>query len=155
MLGCQPLHIDGGFLIYKIMKEEITGFIFYRSFYEAIKKLEDIEDRCVIYQAICEYSFYGTEPILDGLKSIIWTLIKPQIDANIKKRIDAKKGGAPKGNSNAKKQPKTTIVDLENNHRLNEKQPKENVNDNVNEKEKEEIKENNIKELDFGRFNDL
>jgi len=98
MLGFPAPTFDGGFLIYKIMKEEITGFIFYRSFYEAIKKLEDIEDRFVIYQAICEYSFYGTEPILDGLKSIIWTLIKPQIDANIKKRIDAKKGGAPKGN---------------------------------------------------------
>jgi hypothetical protein len=156
MLGWGTLHFDGGFLIYKIMKEEITGFIFYRSFYEAIKKLENVEDRCVIYQAICEYSFYGTDPILDGLKSIIWTLIKPQIDANIKKRIDAKKGGAPKGNNNAKKQPKTTIVDLENNLWLNKKQPKENDNDNINEKENNNINEKEKEiELDFGKYNNI
>ena len=146
------------------MKEEITGFVFYKSFYEAIEKLERIEDKCIIYQAICNYSFYDVEPNLDGVTGIIWTLIKPQIDANIKKRIDSKKGGAPKGNSNARKQPKTTIVDLENNHRLISKQPNDNVNDNANIKEKEKDNENvNEKEneneieeiLDFGRFNNL
>ena len=124
------------------MKEEITGFVFYKSFYEAVKQLQNAEDKCIIYQAICDYSFYDIEPTLDGVTAIIWTLIKPQIDANIKKRNDGKRGGAPKGNSNAKKQPKTTIVDLENNHRLNEKQPKEKENAKENEKEKANAKEN-------------
>ena len=122
------------------MKEEITGFVFYKSFYEAVKQLQNAEDKCIIYQAICDYSFYDIEPTLDGVTAIIWTLIKPQIDANIKKRNDGKRGGAPKGNSNAKKQPKTTIVDLENNHRLNQKQPKE--NDNDKEKDNDNVKEN-------------
>lgn len=121
------------------MKEEITGFVFYKSFYEAVKQLQNAEDKCIIYQAICDYSFYDLEPTLEGITAIIWTLIKPQIDANIKKRNDGKRGGAPKGNNNAKKQPKTTIVDLENNHRLNQKQPKE--NDNDNDKEKDNVKE--------------
>lgn len=131
------------------MKEEITGFVFYKSFYEAVKQLQNVEDKCIIYQAICDYSFYDIEPTLEGITAIIWTLIKPQIDANIKKRNDGKKGGAPKGNSNAKKQPKTTIVDLENNHRLNEKQPKEKdkENDNVKEKENDNVKENEKENL--------
>jgi hypothetical protein len=124
------------------MKEEITGFVFYKSFYEAVKQLQNAEDKCIIYQAICDYSFYDIEPTLEGITAIIWTLIKPQIDANIKKRNDGKKGGAPKGNSNAKKQPKTTIVDLENNHRLNEKQPKEKENAKENAKEKANANEN-------------
>ena len=124
------------------MKEEITGFVFYKSFYEAVKQLQNAEDKCIIYQAICDYSFYDIEPTLEGITAIIWTLIKPQIDANIKKRNDGKKGGAPKGNSNAKKQPKTTIVDLENNHRLNEKQPKEKENAKENDKEKANANEN-------------
>ena len=124
------------------MKEEITGFVFYKSFYEAVKQLQNAEDKCIVYQAICDYSFYDIEPTLEGITAIIWTLIKPQIDANIKKRNDGKRGGAPKGNSNAKKQPKTTIVDLENNHRLNEKQPKEKENAKENEKEKANTKEN-------------
>ena len=124
------------------MKEEITGFVFYKSFYEAVKQLQNAEDKCIIYQAICDYSFYDIEPTLEGITAIIWTLIKPQIDANIKKRNDGKKGGAPKGNSNAKKQPKTTIVDLENNHRLNEKQPKEKENAKENDKDKENANEN-------------
>ena len=124
------------------MKEEITGFVFYKSFYEAVKQLQNAEDKCIVYQAICDYSFYDIEPTLEGITAIIWTLIKPQIDANIKKRNDGKRGGAPKGNSNAKKQPKTTIVDLENNHRLNEKQPKEKENAKENAKEKANTKEN-------------
>ena len=124
------------------MKEEITGFVFYKSFYDAVKQLQNAEDKCIIYQAICDYSFYDIEPTLEGITAIIWTLIKPQIDANIKKRNDGKKGGAPKGNSNAKKQPKTTIVDLENNHRLNEKQPKEKENAKENDKDKENANEN-------------
>ena len=124
------------------MKEEITGFVFYKSFYEAVKQLQNAEDKCIIYQAICDYSFYDIEPTLEGITAIIWTLIKPQIDANIKKRNDGKKGGAPKGNSNAKKQPKTTIVDLENNHRLNEKQPKEKENAKENAKENDKEKAN-------------
>jgi len=124
------------------MKEEITGFVFYKSFYEAVKQLQNAEDKCIIYQAICDYSFYDIEPTLEGITAIIWTLIKPQIDANIKKRNDGKRGGAPKGNSNAKKQPKTTIVDLENNHRLNEKQPKEKENAKENAKENEKEKAN-------------
>jgi hypothetical protein len=145
------------------MKEEITGFIFYKSFYDATQKLEKFEDRCIIYQAICDYSFYKIEPKLTGITEIIWTLIKPQIDANIKKRIDGKSGGAPKGNTNAKKQPKTTMVEYENNHRLIEKQPNVKENVNVNEKAKEKANDNvNEKEndnekfeLDFGKFNNL
>ncbi len=138
------------------MKEEITAFVFYKSFYEAIEKMPSVEDKCIIYQSICNYCFYDIEPNLSGVTEIIWTLIKPQIDANIKKRIDGRRGGAPKGNTNAKKQPKTTIVDLENNHWLNKKQPNVNDNANVNANDKandkEKAKENEIQVIFSDKF---
>ena len=118
------------------MKDEIKSFVFYKSFYDAVGGLQTNDEKLKMYNTIFEYCLFEIEPKLDGVLNIIWTLIKPQLDANIKKRENGKKGGAPKGNKNAEKQPKTTIVDLENNHRLNEKQPNDNVNvndnDNVN-----------------------
>jgi hypothetical protein len=114
------------------MENTVDSFVVYKSFYEAINNLEKQDDQLELYNAMFEYCLYGNEPNLTGVCSIMWTLIKPQLDSNIKRRIDGKKGGAPKGNNNAKKQPKTTIVDLENNHRLIQKQPNVNVNENVN-----------------------
>jgi len=128
------------------MEKSVESFVVYRSFYEAIKNVEDKQDQLNLYNSMFEYCLYGTTPNLTGICGIIWTLIKPQLDSNMKRREDGKKGGAPKGNSNAKKQHKTTIVDFENNHRLIEKQPNVNVNDNVNENEVE---------LNFGKWNNL
>lgn len=61
---------------------------------------------------------------LKPIANSIFTLIKPQLDANNKRYLNSKKGGAPKGNKNAKNNLKTT-----------EGQPNvnDNVNDNVNE----------------------
>jgi hypothetical protein len=114
------------------MKKEIESFVFYKSFYDAVEGLQTNDEKLKMYNAIFEYCLFEVEPKFDGVLKIIWTLIKPQLDSNIKKRENGKLGGAPRGNKNAKKQPKTTIVDLENNHRLNEKQPNDNVNVNVN-----------------------
>jgi len=106
---------------------ERDSFIFYKSFYEAIKGMpRDIQGE--IYTAIMEYSLYGNE--IENLKPIaksVMVLIKPQLEANNKRYNNGKKGGAPVGNKNAKKQPKN-----------NQKQPNDNVNDNV-------IKDINIK----------
>jgi hypothetical protein len=152
------------------MENTVDSFVVYKSFYEAIKNLEKQDDQLELYNAMFEYCLYGNEPNLTGVCSIMWTLIKPQLDSNIKRRMDGKKGGAPKGNNNAKKQPKTTIVDLENNHRLIQKQPNvnvnENVNVNVNKNDNVNVNKNDnvnslkvefsdFNDFDFGKYNNL
>ena len=102
------------------------SFIFYKSFYDAIKDLpRDIQGE--IYTAIMEYSLYGNET--DNLKPVarsIFTLIKPQIDVNNKRFQNGIKGGRPKPNNNQ------TETKEEPNNNQTETKPKPNVNDNVN-----------------------
>lgn len=78
------------------------SFVFYRSFYEAIKDLpRDVQGE--IYTAIMEYSLYGNKT--DSLKPIarsIFTLMKPQIDVNNKRFENGRKGGRPKGQDEQK-----------------------------------------------------
>jgi len=90
------------------MNNKRDSFIFYRSFFEAIEKA-DKESQLIVYRAIATYSLNREEPQLNGIAGILWTLIKPQIDANWKRFINGckggiygNKGGAPKGNKNAK-----------------------------------------------------
>lgn len=83
---------------------ERDSFIFYRSFYEAIRDLpRDI--RLEVYTAIMEYALYGRQP--ESLKPFakgIFTLIKPNIDVNTIRFENGKKGGRK---SSAKKQTET------------------------------------------------
>lgn len=116
---------------------ERDSFVFYKSFFEAIENCP-VEQQRDIYRGIVLYALFGTMPEFEGVAKVVFTLVKPQIDANNKRFLNGKKGGAPKGNQNARKQPKTTekqpTVDLKNNQETTEKQPNVNVNvnDNVN-----------------------
>ena len=75
---------------------ELESSIFYRSFFEAIDGLDD-RTRLQVYDAYCRYIFRGIEPEnLCALAQIVWTLMKPQIDANISRISNGKKGGRPK-----------------------------------------------------------
>ena len=61
---------------------ETKGFIFYKSFYEAIKVLP-AENQLEIYTAINEYAFEGKEPEnLSAIAKSIFILIKPNIEIN-------------------------------------------------------------------------
>lgn len=119
------------------------SFVFYRSFYEAIRELpRDIQGE--IYTAIMEYGLYGKET--ENLKPVarsIFLLVKPQIDANNVRFVNGSQGGAPKGNRNnpngrkgKEKSAETNQEPTENqprtNQELTENQPNVNVNDNVN-----------------------
>ncbi|MFK2062414.1 DUF6291 domain-containing protein [Bacteroides fragilis] len=113
------------------------SFIFYRSFYEAIKDLpRDIQGE--IYTAIMEYSLYGNET--ENLKPVarsIFTLIKPQIDVNNKRFDNGCKGGRPKPNDNQEEtKPKPNDNQEETKPKPNDNQeetkPKPNYNDNKN-----------------------
>ena len=92
--------------------EEIKNpdsFIFYRSFYDAIEEADD-QSQLQLYRAIALYALNREEPQLTGIIKAVWMAIKPQIDANFNRYVNGckgapygKKGGAPKGNSNARK----------------------------------------------------
>ena len=94
-------------------------FLFYRSFFEAISTLPP-EMQAEIYPAIVAYALDGTPPqALSPLANSIFKLVKPFIDANNKRRENGTKGGAPRGNQNARKNnrkttrqnnPKTTLI---------------------------------------------
>lgn len=103
------------------------SFIFYNSFYKAISALPENE-QLVMYKAITERALFGIEPELNSYTRAMYELILPQIKANEKRYLNGAKGGAPKGNQNARKIPKNDLETTENNR----KQPNDNVNDNVN-----------------------
>lgn len=70
------------------------SFVFYRSFYEAIKEIDEEATRLAILEALCDYAIFGEEPELSGTASALFKLMRPQIDANRKRRENGKKGGA-------------------------------------------------------------
>jgi hypothetical protein len=112
------------------MEEKRDSMVFYRSFYEAIKELSK-EQQGEIYNAIFSYGLDFTEPNLSGVSKTVWTLIKPQIDANIRRYNN---GNKPKNKQNISKteaKPKQEASKTEANVNVNV-----NVNDNVNVKDK-------------------
>lgn len=81
-----------------------NSFIFYRSFYEAISNLDD-ETRLACYDAILSFGMNGEEIDLEGIAKSIFTLIKPQLEANNRRYENGCKGaeygslgGRPKKN---------------------------------------------------------
>ncbi len=111
------------------------SMVFYKSFYDAIKGLEPTM-QAEVYNAVFAYGLYGQTLELSPIANTIFTLIKPQIDANNKRRENGKKGaeygklgGRPKkdnGNKTANKPLKNPL-----------KTPNVNVNDNVNDNDNE------------------
>lgn len=109
---------------------ERDGFVFYKSFAEAIKGLDD-EMRLECLTAIIDYGIYGIEKELSGIPDIVFKLVKPQLDANNKRFSDGKKGGRPKKTDG-----------LENkNQWFSEEKPKEKDKEKEKEKDKEKDKE--------------
>lgn len=83
---------------------ERESFIFYRSFYEAIKCMPP-DVQAEIYPAICEYALFGRMPKnLSELAKGMFTLIKPNIDVNTARFENGKKGGRKKKNHTASSQ---------------------------------------------------
>ena len=115
---------------------ERESFVFYRSFRDAFRAL-DKDVRLRMYEAIIDYGLDLIEPHFEGIEKVLWTLIRPQLEANNKRFENGCKGGAPIGNQNARKQPKNNQKITEKQPKNNQKQPNvnENVNENVNTKE--------------------
>jgi len=96
------------------------SMIIYRSFFEAIKELPK-EQQADVWNAVYELGLNGNEITLEGISKTIFTLIKPQIEANLKKYINGKK---PKRSKEEAKNKQTRSK--------TEGNVNDNVNDNVN-----------------------
>jgi hypothetical protein len=95
------------------------SFIIYRSFIDAIKSLPDIE-RLQIFDAISLYALDGKEAILSGISHTVFTLIKPQLDAN-RKRFE-----------NGCKDKKKSKPEAKHKQKKSKPEANDNVNDNLN-----------------------
>jgi len=104
--------------------------IIYRSFYEAIKGLPK-EDQAEVWNAVYSYALDFVEVELEGMAKVVFTLIKPQLDANIAKYKNGLKEKQKKSKTEAKDK---QIIS----------KPEGNVNDNVNDNEnKNDIQSHN------------
>lgn len=117
------------------------SFIFYTSFGALIELLPS-KKRLPIYEAIYHFGAYQKEADFsnDPQQDAVWRSILPQLKANQKRYENGKKGaesgvlgGAPKGNTNAKKTtPETTPTPTEKEGEETTPETTPNVKDNVN-----------------------
>ena len=125
------------------MKESI---IIYRSFYEAIKDLPK-EQQADAWNAIFEYGLNQTEVQLTGIVSTVFKLVKPQLDANLKRYENGNKGGRPKNQTETKQEPNynQTETKQEPNYNQTITKVEPNVNVNVNDNENVNVNKKFIK----------
>ena len=114
------------------------SFVFYRSFYESFKKFPK-KERLQLFEAVCAYALDEIEPEdLPGMAEVVFTLLKPQLDANLRKYENGLKGGRPsKPNGNqteTKAKPKRNQTETK-------PKPNDNENDNVNVNENDNVNE--------------
>ena len=94
--------------------------LIYRSFYEAIKELNK-EDQADVWAAVHEYGLNRNEIELKGISKTIFTLIKPQLQANLKRFENGNKAkvkqskSKPKANNNNNNNVNNSIVDKQKN----------------------------------------
>ena len=114
------------------------SMIFYKSFADALKALPD-KDRLELYDAIFAFGIYDEEPKLSGVNSAVFTLVRPQIEANNRKYENGLKGGRPKNQTETKQKPNNNQSKTKTKPNDNQTitKPKPNDNDNVNDNENE------------------
>ena len=120
--------------------------VFYRSFYEAIKEL-DADTQAQVYSAIFEYALNFNEIEVKGVAKTVFTLIKPQLDANLKRYENGTKAKMKQVVSKQEAKPKQTTSKVEANVNVND-----NVNDNVNVNENENVNHNQNDNVSRSRF---
>ena len=142
------------------MELQVNRFPFFYSYYEAYDELPNDRDKVIFIDAMMKYAFFGEEPDLPKYLVSMFKLVRPNMETSVKNMrqgaINGKKGGAPEGNQNARKdtlEGKTTPGFNEN------KADK----DKVKEKDKENGEQNNpsslstddqtgIQNIDFGKL---
>ena len=114
-----------------IQLDERGLFTFYKSFFEAAKRIKSKTARCDYYDSLCEYALNGIEPDLDKLSdaaAVGFIGAKPNLDASRRKSENGKQGG---------KKGKQTESKQEANCKQTESKQEANCKQTVSEKEKE------------------
>lgn len=117
------------------MKRE--GFVFYRSFYDAICQLKRPGERWAAVDAIIRYALDGESENLAGPAGMALAFAKPQIDANNKRYENGKKGGRK-----TKDEPNNNQTETKQEPNLTTTEPKE--KEKVKDKEKEKAVITNV-----------
>lgn len=103
------------------------SMIFYRSFYESLNGLDSVI-KAEVYDAIFSYGLDFTDPTFTNeIARALFTLIKPQLDANLKRFNNGLKPKTKQVESKTEAKPKQIESEPEANVNVN-------VNDNVNNK---------------------
>lgn len=111
--------------------DQKNSFVFYRSYLTAAARMSD-EQRLKFFDSLISYGL-DRVPIVetgDSILDIAFDFAVPLLDANYRKYENGKKGGAPKGNQNAKK--KNNQKQPKNNQKQGNVNVKDNGNGNVN-----------------------
>ena len=107
------------------------SMIFYRSFYESLNGLDSVI-KAEVYDAIFSYGLDFTDPTFTNeIARALFTLIKPQLDANLKRFNNGLKPKTKQVESKTEAKPKQIESEPEANVNVN---VNDNVNDNVNNK---------------------
>ena len=131
---------------------EKNSFVVYTDWYDFIKELDTDEERSKLFLALFEYQATKKEPTdFKGALKIVFMMMKATLDRDNakyeevceKRAAGGFKGGAPKGNQNARKNNHKVDYESENNHKVDIvvskqlKQAKQPDNDNETETETE------------------
>lgn len=103
---------------------ENQSFVFYRSFADALEKMEPEECKACL-MSLCSYALDGEERADTPISGMFLSLVKPQIDANTKRREAGRRGGKANGNTaeasgSKRKQARSKVKQSEANVKQNE-----------------------------------
>jgi hypothetical protein len=99
-------------------EKERETMIVYRSFFESLKGCEKTV-QADVWNAIFEMGFNQKEIELDGLSKTLWLLIKPQIEANLKRFLNGSKPKQKQNVSEKEAKPKQELSKSEANNNNN------------------------------------
>lgn len=141
------------------MEQNNESFVFYRSFFEAAESLKPSQQGELL-MAVADYSLNGIIRDMTPMIKPLFALIKPQLDANLRRRANGHKGGRPKTKSEpmvieeenqniTKIKPKhnQTITKIKPNHNQTITESKANANANANVNANANTKEKSKKEI--------
>ena len=107
------------------------SFVYYKSFYEATEGLSD-EQFGKVMRTLAKYALTGEETQdMDAVTKLAFTLMKPQVDANERRRKNGNNGGRP--TTEPKPNNNLTVTETEPKRNLTVTETEPNVNANANE----------------------
>ena len=83
--------------------EERKSFTFFRSYYDALKSIDDTQVHSDLLMAICAYALDGETVPLQGVAAALFSLVKPTLDVSAKKAKAGSVGGLSRPSDSASK----------------------------------------------------